>query len=54
MAHVDLAEAKRWTEDPSFPGPVGELSVGKYYDRLATKKWLLEHGHMGLEIPPAP
>lgn len=54
LAHVDLAEAQRWTEDPSFPRPVAELSVGKYYDRLATEKWLLERGHKGLEIPAAP
>jgi hypothetical protein len=54
IAGAQPEEAQRWVEDPSFPRAVAHFSSGKLYDRRATERWLLERGHLGLEIPPAP
>ncbi len=54
IAHAEPSEAERWTRESSFPHPVARFSTGDLYDRKAVERWLLEHDHMGLEIPPAP
>jgi hypothetical protein len=54
IAGVKPEEAQHWVQDPTFPRAVAHFSSGSLYDRKATAKWLLEHGHRGLEIPPAP
>lgn len=54
LAHSTPAEAEQWTQEPSFPEPVAHAPGGDLWDRRATEKWLIEHGHKGLEVPAAP
>ncbi len=54
LGHAEPSEAEQWTKDRSFPEPLVESANGNLYDRRAVEKWLIEHGHKGLEVPAAP